>query len=137
MTLPSALEVFTTMTSALDRLDFDGLFGMLSSDVEGYFPYLPDPYPKRSTGRVEFQQVYALASTLFAEFHWTAMETFSTEQDPALVIARASSKGVLHNGDEYKNDYVFFVRVVDGKVAEYREYFNLAPLLSAVATLHS
>ena len=137
MASSGAVEVFKAMTSALDRLDFDEFFGMLSSDIEGYFPYLPDPYPKGSTGREGFQEVFALASSLFVEFSWTSMETFLTQEDPTLVIARASSKATLRNGDDYTNDYVFFVRVVDGKVSEYREYFDLARLLSAVATLQS
>lgn len=137
MSSTEAVAVFNTMTSALDRLDFDAFFELLSDDVEGYFPYLPEPYPKRAQGREEFQQVFALASSLFAAFSWTSIEVFTTEQDPAVVIARASSAATLRNGDPYTNDYVFFVRAVDGKVAEYREYFDLARLLTAVATLPS
>ena len=137
MSSTEAVEVFESMSSALNRLDFDAFFAMLSDDIDGYFPYLPEPYPKRSRGREEFKEVFALASRLFAEFSWTSMEVFTSEQDSAVVVARASSVGTLHNGDSYSNDYVFFVRVAKGKVAEYREYFDLARLLTAVATLQS
>jgi ketosteroid isomerase-like protein len=133
----NTIEVFKSMTAALSRLDFDAIFSLIADDIEGYFPYLPDPYPKRTRGRAEFESVFAFPSTVLTEFSWTSMEILTTEQPPGVVVARASSVGTLRNGASYSNDYVFFVRTVDPKLVEYREYFDVARLLLAIAALES
>lgn len=38
--------------------------------------------------------------------------------------ARASARGVLENGGEYRNDYVFLFEIRDGRIARIEEFFD-------------
>ena len=127
-------EVLESMCAAFERLEVDAFIALLDENAQAYFPYLPDPYPKEARGREEIAAIFTLVDQLFAEFAFTKREPIPAS-DPELLIVRASSKGTLKNGDGYTNDYVFFIRVRDGKIIEYREYFDTTRLLAAVATI--
>jgi ketosteroid isomerase-like protein len=65
-------------------------------------------------------------------FAWKDLQLYATE-DRALVFATARSEVVLRTGGQYRNEYCFMMRFRDGKLAEYREYFNPLPAIEAFA----
>ena len=135
MSSKSAVEVVESITAAIARLDLGKFYSMLAEDIVAHFPYLPEPFPKQINGKAGFEQIFTAVTGLFSEYSWTAMDLFITEQDPALVIGRASATATMKSGEGYSNEYVFFWRIVDGKLAEYHEYFDSARAMSAFASL--
>ena len=55
--------------------------------------------------------------------------------DDNFAIGFAHADGVLPTGDPYPQNYVFYVRLENGKIREYREYMNPVQLGKALALL--
>jgi ketosteroid isomerase-like protein len=54
----------------------------------------------------------------------------STTAEPERVAVRSHSHGVLYNGREYSNEYLFLIEPdAAGKIRHAREYFDVRPLL--------
>lgn len=59
-----------------------------------------------------------------------AMTIDSTTAEPGRVAVRSHSRGVLYNGQEYSNEYLFLIEFDDaGKICHAREYFDVRNLL--------
>lgn len=59
-----------------------------------------------------------------------AMVIDSTTAEDGRVAVRSHSHGVLYDGQEYANTYLFLIEFDDaGKIREAREYFDVRPLL--------
>jgi len=58
------------------------------------------------------------------------MKIDSTTAEPGRVAVRSHSRGVLCNGREYANEYLFLIEFDEaGKILHAREYFDVRPLL--------
>jgi ketosteroid isomerase-like protein len=58
------------------------------------------------------------------------MTVDSTTAEPGRVAVRSHSRGVLYNGREYANQYLFLIEFDEaGKICHAREYFDVRPLL--------
>jgi ketosteroid isomerase-like protein len=58
------------------------------------------------------------------------MTVDSTTAEGGRVAVRSHSRGVLYDGQEYANQYLFLIEFdEDGKILHAREYFDVRPLL--------
>jgi ketosteroid isomerase-like protein len=67
------------------------------------------------------------------------VQAITAEEDR--VVAEATSKAVLTNGEPYENTYIFVLRIRDGRIASIAEHYNaliveakLMPLMAQMAS---
>jgi uncharacterized protein len=61
------------------------------------------------------------------------VHAITAEEDRA--TAEVTAQGTLHNGEEYRNHYVFTFRIRDGKIAHVCEYFDPRPIDAQIMPL--
>lgn len=89
--------------------------------------------------RARYQGGVKLLATVFQDRLNYTIDSLTVEEDRIAVEAQAH--GTLTNGEAFRNEYVFMLRIRDGRIASVREFFNpapvkeqLGPLLHAVMT---
>lgn len=73
-----------------------------------------------------------LASIFDGGLHYT-VDSLTAEEDR--VAAEARSSGTLINGEDFANNYVFMLRIRDGRLASCAEHFNPAPVREKLGPL--
>ena len=119
----TAAEVLRRYCDAME-VGTEGCIAQMAEDIVFHSPCVPPPIPKLFVGRDSVAQVFEVLFTkLFKEYRWDKLEILGTE-DPAIAVAKATSKVVLLDGRDYSNDYAFWCRVKDGKIVEHIEYMD-------------
>ncbi|AQA04617.1 hypothetical protein BVC93_21795 [Mycobacterium sp. MS1601] len=109
--------------SAFEELDLNGLFAMFDDHLTMRFPYIVDGYPKELQGRSQCEGFLSSVAAIFRQVRWVKRDVYSTS-DPELAMAIAESSVILSGGGTYTNDYVLLLRMREGKIIEYTEYFD-------------
>ena len=73
---------------------------------------------------------------------WTAFELTFTDvsalaDDASRVVAHYASRGALVDGSDYSNTYLSLVTVEGGKIVEWIEFCDAAPLQRGVGVLRA
>jgi uncharacterized protein len=103
---------------------------LATDDVKMTMPFAPPGIPTACEGRDACE---ALTKSFFAgvkKFDWHEVQWYPA-MEPNLLFGTAKSEALLGSGKTYRNDYCFIIRFRDGRVAEYREYFNPLPAIAA------
>jgi ketosteroid isomerase-like protein len=86
-----------------------------------------------------YQQMIRILKAMCATPLVFTIQALTAEEDR--VVAEATSLGTLVNGEEYRQTYVFVIRVRDGRIAAIAEHYNalvsqekLIPLMADAAT---
>ncbi len=106
---------------------------LLTSDMTGWI----------TTGgtmdKASYQHLIKLLAVMCARPLEFTIHSLTSEEDR--VVAEAESEGILVNGQEYRNSYVFVFRIRDGRIASIAEHYNalivqekLMPLIEAAKT---
>ena len=129
----TSTAVLRRWIDAVNNLDFETGAALFAQDAVLKIP-LPIPgYPTKLDGRDAIGEFLAMVGQLMTSLKLSDIELFGTD-DPEVAIGTAHGDAVLHNGDTYTQDYVFFMRVRDGEIVEYREYFDPNRAAAALAT---
>lgn len=124
-----AVSVSERVLQTMVTFDSQALLPLLASDFVLEFPYAPAPLPRVVRGASECAELFALSSGLVADLRVTACEMHRLERDD-MVLALWESEGTFRqSGGCYRNRYVSLIRVRDGLVDWYAEYFD--PLAAA------
>ncbi|MFG1607848.1 nuclear transport factor 2 family protein [Actinoplanes sp. NPDC049265] len=109
---------------------------LFTEDAVLEFPYAPEGYPARITGRKELlKHMEGFTSTFRVEF--TQLHFYETV-DPSMVIARLDCVGVARDtGRPYNQSYLSVVETSDGKISRYVDYWNPLVVLDAVSGTHN
>jgi ketosteroid isomerase-like protein len=131
----SAAEVLRKWLEALEERDPDAAMSLVSDDGILEVPYPMPGRPARFEGKQVIGEVIGtVLGVLFSSFKLSEVEIFNTD-NPEVAIATGHGDAILHNGDTYSQEYVFFVRVRNGLIVEYKEYFDPVRGNAALATL--
>jgi uncharacterized protein len=125
-----AKQVLGAFLQAMADRDIDGCLSLLGEHVRVLVPLAPEGVPRQLDGRAAFEPVLRTVHSLFASYRLVGLELYATD-DPAVAIAVTSTAVKLADGRDYGNDNVFYARVQDGLISEYREYFD--PIRAAAA----
>jgi ketosteroid isomerase-like protein len=117
---------------AIGARDMDACAELLDEHVVVRVPLAPEGVPPRIEGRAQFEPLLRAIHTGFASYQWTNLELYGTD-DPEVAIATSGSTVELADGREYLNEYVVYARVRDGRIIEYREYFDPVRATAALA----
>ncbi len=117
--------------AGLGRGDVSAWLDMFAEDGAMEFPFAPDGYPKQVRGKA------ALAAYLAGfphRFRIDRVVTFVVHPvaDPNLAIVEFSVEGTaIPTGRPYHQSYVGIITLREGKIVNYRDYWN--PLTSLIA----
>ena len=131
--MSAAQEVMATVHRLFLNRDVDGIAGLLAEDVVIENPFAPANLPDRIEGRETFRAHLAerLAATpvVFDRFDQVVVHQTA---DPEVIVVEFELHGRITGRDHpFSRQYIQVVRVADGKVVHWRDYFNplgLAPL---------
>ena len=123
-------DLFRALLSKL-ATDLEGLFSLLAPDAIAEFPYAASlGLPARVEGieaiRRHFRDVMSRIG--FANFEFTELRSYPGA-DGTSAWFEVHGSADLPGGKKYEQDYVVWLRSVDGKVAHYREYWNMVPIM--------
>ena len=111
-------------------MDVDGFVELWAEDGAQEMPFAPEGFPKRLEGKEDIRRQYGGMPEAYAtmEFPGRALRPMI---DPEWVVAEYRGEIDRADGGTYNNDYVGLFRVVDGKIALFKEYFNPEILVEA------
>ena len=119
----AAVEAYLRAAASLDP---DTYAAVWTEDGTLEMPYHPDPAARVTVGRAAIRARMTTAADVLAKLEWVDPVIRATEE-PGVYVVEMSSEAKRVNGDPYRNTYVIVARVVDGKIALWREYFDPTP----------
>lgn len=123
-------ELFGALLSKLTS-DIGGLFTLMTPDAIVEFPYAGSVgLPARVEGldaiRKHFTDV--MAHVGFSNFQFSNLRSYpGAGGDNAWFEVHGTAD--LPGGKKYEQDYVMYLRAENGKIAHYREYWNMVPIV--------
>lgn len=109
--------------------DVDGWLDLLADDISVYTPFSPTGDAIRFEGKEAVTRRFADARRRMPELQFLDGEILATE-DPERWVCMNHSVGVRSDGGPYKNVYCWILRVRDGKVVWWTEYFDPQEVLA-------
>jgi ketosteroid isomerase-like protein len=104
--------------------DMKGWSELCDENVLVEFPFAPEGSPRRLEGRSAIYE-YLRGYPDMIDIHSIASARYYATDDPHVAIADWSVTGrVISNGNPYNMSYATFVTVKDGRIVQYREYWN-------------
>jgi ketosteroid isomerase-like protein len=116
------------LLDALGTLDFERVGRMVATDAVFEFPYGTHPPLRGREAIVAF--LNASMAGFVSEMTFTVQAVHPAE-DPELAFAEYTSVGRLTNGGAYANRYVAALRVRDGLICEFKEFYNPAAIATS------
>jgi uncharacterized protein len=114
-----------------DRLaPADGLLDMFTDDVVFEFPYAPDGLPERLDGSAALAAHLERLGPLIT-FGRMELGTVHDAGDTVIFEFSCDGQGVT-TGAPYNQHYISVVTLRDGRIAEYRDYWNPLVVLTAL-----
>lgn len=110
--------------------DIDAIADCFHHDVRAEFPFAPPGMASASAGHAAVMAAFREGRDSFVEMTITPVRTYWCAADATLFF-EASSHGRLRRGGDYRNRYVFVVRIQDAQIALWREYFDSLTILKA------
>jgi uncharacterized protein len=124
--------VAASFMEALASKDYAAWDDLVAEDAIIHYPYSPEFMPTRFDGREPWRDLTRQMFDAIESFRFYDVEMIATEK-PGFIVVLAKSEADFLSGKTYTNDYVFFYRVVDGKIVEYWEHFNPLNILKVLA----
>lgn len=136
--LPGPREVFARLREVVLQFDMDAQADLYAEDGVLEWPFAPDGMPRRVAGREAIRHVLVpLGERARAAGHhllgYQSVEVHDTT-DPEVIIAEFDVQGeILPDGRPYQLSFVQVLRVRDGKIVTFRDYWNPQALSSLLA----
>jgi len=118
--------------AALGARDFGALRALLAPDVRLEWPYHPSGEPVVIDGA----DALIAATRVVEVFQRLDIRVINAVEEPSAgrTIIEARSEGTYANGrPSYKNHYVFMLTVQNGKITEWREFYNPLEVMKVTA----
>jgi len=120
------LVIFTDPT--MTREAYAGLW---TEDAVHEYPYAPAPYSKKLEGRETITAYIANVTQSATNWSFTNF-AFSATSDPDIVFVEFEGSAlVTATGKRYQQIYVGRITLREGKIANYREFWNPGWILDA------
>lgn len=120
------------LLEGLNNGKMDTVESCLHEDVRAEFPFAPPPMPSVVAGRDAVMAMFRDGSANFRRMTLTPSRFYWCPDESTLVM-EADSDAELAGGANYRNRYIFVIRVCDGCVILWREYFNALIVAEAMA----
>ncbi len=125
------VEVVRQLIARIGRLEVDAALELLADDLVLELPFRGDGGPRRLEGDAARRFIRAMPK-LFATLPFHDIVVHGALPS-GQVVAEYASDGTTHTGRSYRNTYVAFFGVRDGRIATWREYFDPSVVDAAFA----
>lgn len=132
--MSKATEVLKQFLDNVSSLNIEGIKDLFADDIVQKVPFAPEGTPDTISGKSAVGKSFEGLPLMFKSLKYSNVEIVETTDDN-FAIGFAHADGVLPTGDPYPQNYVFYVRLENGKIREYREYMNPVQLGKALALL--
>ena len=119
-----SLTVVERYFEIMNALEIDALDDLFADDVVVRLPFAPDPVPKRTEGKQAVLELYAGFPSLVSPLGFHDIVVRPLADDGEYVAEYRSDCTMLPTGAPYRNHYVAFFTVREGKLAEFAEFFD-------------
>lgn len=120
------LAIFTD--PAMSREAYANLW---TEDAVHEYPYAPAPYSKRLEGRDTITDYIAYVTQSATNWNFTNFVFSSTADPNVMFVEFEGSALVTATGKNYQQIFVGRITLREGKIANFREYWNPAWILEA------
>jgi uncharacterized protein len=112
--------------------DIERWLTLFADDAIVEFPYAPSlGMPAQLIGKPAIAGYFRRTPEVFRGFVFTDVRTYPTP-DPDVVLAEFHGSATLApSGAAYEQDYIVVLKCRDGKIVDYREYWDSARALAA------
>lgn len=118
-------QVLRSSIELLAAGDLPGYLELFDADVVMEFPFAPEGAPTRLDGVAEVQEYLdGYPDTLHIEVVTQWVEHRDADDPEVAVVEFAVEGRVVATNRPYRMGYVAVVRVVDGKIVRYRDYWS-------------
>ena len=131
-------EVFARLQEVVLKFDMDAQADLYAEDGVLEWPFAPEDMPRRVAGREAIRRVLVpLGERARAAGHrlleYQSLVVHDTS-DPEVIIAEFDVRGeIVPSGRPYQLSYVQVLRVRDGRIVTFRDYWNPQALSSLLA----
>lgn len=105
---------------------------MLAADAVMEFPYAPEGLARRLEGRAAIQAHLEHLSSIIAFDHVGAATVYEGADAEVVVLEFEGFGRGVSTGAAYEQHYVSLIRLREGEIVHYRDYWNPIPLLRAL-----
>lgn len=109
---------------AVGTMRLDELAHTLHEEAELVLPYAPDGVPPLTQGKAAFIEFMAALPRIVSPLNFHAAEVMTLEDPDELVTEYKSDARNIATGVPYRNTYIARVRVKDGLIIRYAEFFD-------------
>lgn len=106
----------------VSELRVDEALGLVAEDLLLELPFRHDGGPGEMRGEAARRFIHAMPK-LFSRMNFTSITVHGRARS-GTICAEYRSDGRSQGGEPYRNAYAAFFVVRDGKIAEWREYFD-------------
>lgn len=126
----SPREIAERFLKHISERNIDALEEFMHPDVVMTFPFTPPNYPAKFEGLSEGIAFMKSFFVRLKRFSWVRADIYLTD-NPEVVFINAKSECELLTGAPYGNEYVIKLVIRDGKLIDYCDYCNPAPISAA------
>jgi len=106
------------------RKDYAAFFNLFTDDVVFEFPYAQEPNPKRLDGKAALQQYLENMGQVLEITSFTEPIIHIAADAPVFFAQFGASGRNLSTGRSYEQSYISVIKVKDGRIAHYQDYWN-------------
>jgi ketosteroid isomerase-like protein len=128
---PGVVALVERFYEQLGAIEIDSWIELWQPDGVFEQPFATEGFPRRLEGRDEILHHVTGMDEIFRDFVFSDIEIHATADPDCFVMTLRSDSTIIPTGRRYANEYVVFLRLRDGLVAHYREYFNPLVVLDA------
>ena len=132
---PSPRAVVQRFLTANRALDINGMFEEIGAEAHWVFPAAPQGAPREVAGKATNRAFFERLRPMWRDFDLTFVDVQPLAGDDRRVVAHYASTGTLIDGSPYANTYLSLVTVEEGKIVEWIEFCDPAPLERGVGVL--
>ena len=132
MNTPTAIQLLRTSLDRFLAKDMKGWTELCDEHVVAEFPFAPEGSPARIEGRTALYEYLRNYPSFIDVREIPTLKIYSTD-DPNVAIAEWRASGVvIGNGNPYDMRYATFATFRDGRIVNYREYWNPLAFMAAM-----
>ncbi|RMB02003.1 nuclear transport factor 2 family protein [Eilatimonas milleporae] len=124
MTPPDTRSVVEQFLKYTEEQDFDGHRAILAEDCVFIYPYAAEGAPERIEGRDAIIERALIGGWKTRKSMKVVGFKYDALADPEWALIQWSNTSTTDEGKPYDQQYVNVIRVVDGKMKEFIEYYN-------------
>lgn len=127
-----ASEILNAFHNSLLEQDLERWLGLFEEEAVFEFPYAPEDFPKRLTGKAEIRAHIEELPNLLKINKFSCLNLY-TDSNKSTIIAEYNCDGTAtQTGKPYMQTYISVIELHDGKIKLFKDYWNPLIVLDSI-----